>query len=208
MNQAQEGDHILHFAAAIEALGANQPVRQAGLQESFFQQARHGIRPVHHRAIAGFELPAGDELGDGVDDETGFTVIVGGLVEEDFLAFATFGEELFLLPARIAVDDGHGRIQNCLLRTVILLEQDGLAVGMVFFEAQNVPIIGAAPAVNRLIGVAHAKNVVMGRRQVLNQVVLGNIGVLELVDQDMPEALGIFLADIRVIGQQVGGHQE
>ncbi len=113
VDQAQEGDHVLDFAAPVESLRADQPIGEPRLQEGFLEQAGHGIGAIHHRAFARLELAAGDQLRDRIHDEGGFGVIIGRFIEENLLAVRRARLKRLLAAAvRSAVDDAHGRIQD------------------------------------------------------------------------------------------------
>ena len=152
VDQAQEGDHILDFAPAVEPLRAHQPVGQPRLQEGFFNDAGLRVGAVHHGAVAGLELLAGDELGDGVHDKGCLAVIIERFIVDDLVARAAVREEFFLPAVVRLVDDSHGRVEDGLLRAVVLLEQDDLRAGEVLLEALHVAVVRAAPAVH---GVMH-----------------------------------------------------
>src|ERR1035438_3800660 len=76
--------------------------------------------------------------------------------------------------------DGAGRRENVLGGAVVLLQADGFGLGVVAFEVQNVPDVGAAPAIDRLVFVAHHADIAMLFRQQTHEVVLGAVGVLVL----------------------------
>ncbi len=92
VGQAQVGDHVFDFAASVEALRADQPIGQAGLQEGFFQQAGLGVGAIHDGALARLELLAGDQLRDGIYNEGSLGIIVGRFIIEELLALSAFGE--------------------------------------------------------------------------------------------------------------------
>ena len=159
MHQAQVSQHILDLAAAIEALGADQLIRQPGVQEGLFQQAGLGVGAVHDGEVAGLGMLAADQGGDGVYDKGGFSAIIIGLVERDFQPIAALGEQAFWLAVRVTVNDRHGHIQDALGGAVVLLEQDHLGGRVILLEAQHVAVICAPPAVDGLVGIADGKNV-------------------------------------------------
>ena len=76
-------------------------------------------------------------------------------------------------------------------RPVILLESHHRRVGEIGLEAQDVPDLGAPPAIDALIIIADAAEIAVPLRQEAQPEILGDIGVLVLVDQDVPEALVI-----------------
>ncbi len=65
---------------------------------------------------------------------------------------------------RVAVDDRHGHVQDELGGAVVLLEQDHLRLGEILLEAQDVAVIGAPPAVDGLVSVAHDEDIPGGTR--------------------------------------------
>ncbi len=164
-DQAKVGDQVLDLAPAVEALGADQAIRQAGLEEGLFQGAGLGVGAVHHRAIARVGLVGQCQTGNGVDHELGLIGLIVSFVVGDLKAPAAVGEEPFEVTALLAVNDGHGRVEDGLRRAVVLLEQDHLGLGVILLEAADVAVVGAAPAVDRLVGIPHDEEVRLGTRQ-------------------------------------------
>ena len=76
-------------------------------------------------------------------------------------------------------------------RAVILLEPDDLRAGEVLFEAQDVGDLGPAPGIDRLVVVADAAEVAARLGEQFQPVILGCVGVLIFVDEDVEEALAI-----------------
>ena len=95
------------------------------------------------------------------------------------------------LAVRVAVDDRHGGIQDGLGGAVVLLQQDHLGIGVIFLEAQQVAVIGAAPGVDGLVGVADHEDVAVEGGHMLEQLVLRQVGILELIHQHVLEAPGV-----------------
>jgi hypothetical protein len=83
-----------------------------------------------------------------------------------------------------------------------------VAPGKVLLEAQDVADLGAAPAVDRLIVVADAGDVAMGLREQAQPQILGDVGVLVLVDQDRPKALLVVGQNVRLRGEQAQAVQQ
>ena len=80
--------------------------------------------------------------------------------------------------------NGRRAFEDDLGGAVILFEADGLNGGKVFFELENVFDVGAAPGVDGLIFVADDTDVSMGTEE-LHELVLGAVGVLVLVDEEV-----------------------
>jgi hypothetical protein len=81
-------------------------------------------------------------------------------------------------------------------RAVVLLELDHLGVREVVLELEHVADVGAAEGVDRLIVIAHHRQVAVLLAQELEPAVLGAVGVLVLVDQHVPEAAAVLVAHL------------
>ena len=93
---------------------------------------------------------------------------------------------------------------------VVRLQPDDAGAGEVFLEAQDVFHFRATPAINRLIVVAYATNIVMALGQQAQPEILHQVGVLVFVHQDVAELavvlrqhLGWLAQDLRHVQQQV-----
>ena len=73
----------------------------------------------------------------------------------------------------------------CAGRAVVALQPDDRGAREVLLEAQDVADLGAAPAVDRLVVVADAGDVLVPLGEQAQPEVLGDVGVLVLVDQDV-----------------------
>ena len=91
--------------------------------------------------------------------------------------------------------------EDVALGAVVALQPDHLGAGEVRLEAQDVVDLGAAPAVDRLVVVADAADVGRAAGDQPQPQVLGDVGVLVLVDQRVAEAA-------LVVGEHVGVLQE
>jgi len=85
------------------------------------------------------------------------------------------------------------RVEDPLRRPVVLLELDNLRIGVVALEVEDVADVGAAPAEDRLVVIANDGEVLLEPREVPQENVLGTVGVLVLVDQDVLVAVLPFL---------------
>ena len=85
-------------------------------------------------------------------------------------------------------DKRRGGGQNVGGGTVIALQPDYFGVGKIFFKAQNVFDFRSAPGIDRLVVVADAAQVAVFLADQTEKQVLGDVGVLILVDHDVFEA--------------------
>ncbi len=208
MDQAQEGDNIFDLTPPVKALRTDQSIGQTRLQKRLFDQTRHGVGTIHHRAVAWLELPGSHELCDRVYDEGGFCVIIRRFVEKDLLSLATLCEEFLTLAIQGAVDDAHRGVQDVLMRTIVLFEQNRLCIGEILLEALHVAPVCTTPCVYRLIGITDHKDILIKGSKLSDQRVLGEIGILEFIHQHMTEALGVFVAHGRIVFEQARGVHE
>ncbi len=115
------------------------------------------------------------------------------------------------LPLRCALlrDDDRSSFEDDLRGAVILLEADGFGVGEILLELEDVADVGAAPGVDALVLVAHHADVLVLAAEQLHQLVLGAVGVLVFVDEEIAVAAVVTLAHFgRDLEQPHGLEQE
>ena len=103
------------------------------------------------------------------------------------LAVVLVGPQLFAQPPLIAPDHAGGCGQNMWGGPVVLLQPHHMRAREILFKAQDVAHLGPAPAIDRLIIVAHAANVLVGPCQKTQPHILGDVGVLIFVHQNVAE---------------------
>ena len=86
-------------------------------------------------------------------------------------------------------------------RAIVLLQPDHRRAGKIFLETQDVLDLGAAPTVDRLVVVADAADVAVLLRQQPQPEILGDVGILILVDQDVAEPVVILRQNVVVLHQ-------
>lgn len=122
---------------------------------------------------------------------------------------AGVGPEVLGAAALVALDDGVGGGEDRLRGAVVLLQQDRRGARVVLLELEDVADGRAPEGVDRLVRVAHHAQLggrvgLPGRAdQLPHQRVLGVVGVLVLVDQDVAEAAAVVLGDVREGLEQV-----
>ena len=93
---------------------------------------------------------------------------------------------------------------------VVLLQPDHPRAGKILFEFQNVADLSPPPAIDRLIVVADAANIAVRLGEQAQPEVLGDVGVLIFVHQNIAEPaliafqhIGVVLKDLQDMQQQV-----
>ena len=91
---------------------------------------------------------------------------------------------------------------------VVLLQADGPGVGEIVGEGLDILDFRTAPAVHRLVIVAHDEHAAPAAAEQAHPLVLDGVGVLEFVDQQVLEARPVTVQQFRVISPQFIGAQQ
>ena len=223
---AEVGQGVAHLLALVEAHPTDDLVGLAGADEHLLEDTRLGVGAVEDGDIGGLE-PTVDELVDLVGDEAGLVTLVVGDVADDAVAVAGVAPQGLLLAALVVLDDRVGSGEDRLGGAVVLLQQDRGRVGEVLLEVEDVADVGAAEGVDRLVGVTDHHQlgrlgprglvgVGVGQRGVVHPVgtelvdqgVLGVVGVLVFVDQHVPEPAPVDLPHLGVGPEELDGRHD
>ena len=117
----------------------------------------------------------------------------------DRLAAAGVGPQCLAQPPGVGRNQSRCGAKNMRGRAVILFQADHLGAGEVGLEFQDVANFGAAPAIDRLVVIADAADVMGGLCQQPQPQILCQVGVLVFVDQDIAEAGMITRQHVRVL---------
>ena len=217
---AQVGDGVLDLAAVVEAGAADDLVGLAGAHEGLFEGAGLGVGAVEDGDVAGAHAVLVGQAVDLLADPAGLVVLGVGDVTGDGGAVSGGGPQVLLAPAAVAGDDGVRGREDVLGGAVVLLQQDGAGRGVVLLELLDVADGGAAEGVDGLVGVADDGELArwQGRAcpggagaadELAHEDVLGVVGVLVLVDQDVAEAAPVHLGHGRAgLEQGDGAHDD
>lgn len=207
VDKAQVGHGVLDFLALEEAQAAIDAVRHGVLHQRLFQHPRLGVGAIEDGAVgqeAAFFLP----ILEAADHEARFVHLVEGGVERNRLALGPFGPQLLAKALGVVGDDAVGSLEDVGGGAVVLLEADGLGPLIVGQEALDVLDLGAAPAVDGLVIVADDHHLAGIPRQHPQPGVLDAVGILELVHQDVLEAIAVVLEDVGLVQPQLVGAQQ
>ncbi len=129
----------------------------------------------------------GSRLLQRADDEVGLFELVVAAERDDARAAGAVGPEPLVLAVAVLADHRRRGVENDLRRAIVLLEADDLRLGKVVLEVEDVAEVGAAPLVDRLIGIADDREIAVDLGEAADQQVLRPVGVLVLVDHHEPE---------------------
>ena len=204
----QVGHGVLDLPAVVEAGAADDLVRDAEAHHRLLDDAALGVRAVQHGELAPVVGVVVVQLAGRRGDERGLVALVLGVVAHDAVARAGVGPQVLRLARRVVGDHRVGGVEDRLGAAVVLVEHDRRDVGEGVLELHDVAVVGAAEAVHRLVGVADDGDVVVAAGEQEDDLVLGLVGVLVLVDEDVLEALAVVLEHVGVVAEQADGVDE
>ena len=138
----------------------------------------------------------------------GLVVLVLRVVPLDELAAHLLGPQRLGLAHEVVVDHRVGGVEDGLRRPVVLIEHDHRRVGERILELEDVANVRTSKAVHRLVAVAHDADVAVLLGQEDDELVLGAVRVLELIDEDVSEPVLVVAEDVGVGLQQLHGHHQ
>ncbi|MEA3219929.1 MAG: hypothetical protein OZX49_01025 [Immundisolibacter sp.] len=200
-DQAQVRQCIANLGPVEEALAAVHAVLDAPHHERFLEGTRLGIGAVQDGRFGARVAGGGPGL-DLLDHEAGLVLLVVGGVQADRFAAAGVGPQVLAQALAVVGDQGIGGGQDGAGGAVVLFQADDLDVRELALELAHVLHLGAAPAVDGLVVVADREQAGVRPGEVAQPGVLQGVGVLELVDQDVPEAPPVVVAQHRLLHPQ------
>ena len=196
------GHDIADLGAVEESRAADDLVGHARAQEHIFEDTRLGVGAVEHGDIV-VARTLGMQLLDLAGNPAALVALVACLESLNLLAIALGRKQALVLALRVVANNGIGGAQDMARRAIVLLQLDGLAVFKVLLKVQDVGDVGATPAINGLVVVAHDHKVLVLGGQQVGDLVLDVVGVLILVDANVAEALLILVEHLGAGAQQL-----
>ena len=189
--------------------GSDDDVPDALLAELFLQQLRLAVGAIEDGAVLRLAVLLADDATELLRDVGGLGLGRGGDADLHLVAAELVGlEELGILRVLALRNDGVGDGEDRRGRSVVLIEHDDLRACEVLLEVEDVPHVGAAPCVDRLVVVADDADVSLPSREQLQQPVLGVVGVLVLVDEQPPERRAVTLQQLGEELEHVDGPEQ
>ena len=158
-----------------------------------------------HRHLAKVGGIVGVELVSGSGHPGRLVALVLGVVADDAFTLSAVGPQRLRLALEVVVDDGVGGVEDRLCAAVVLVEDHRGDVGERLLEVDDVAEVGAAKFVHALIRVTHHAHVAVAVGEEEHHLVLGLVGVLVLVDEDVLEALAVVLENVGMLAEQLDG---
>src|SRR5690625_1431485 len=122
-------------------------------------------------------------------DEAGLRLAVPEALDAHWLSRISLRPERLAEPPLIARDEPGSSTQYRRGGTIVAFQPNNLCVGEVLLEAQDVFALRAAPAVDRLVVIAHAADIVLRHGEQAQPEILGDVGILIFIHEQITEAL-------------------
>ena len=192
-HQLQIGERVLDFLPLVEADATDDLVGNAGATQRIFQCSRLGVGSIQDRdQVLDVVVKRGSRR---PRDEFRLVEIISRAVVADLRPALPLGIEALILAVAVLRDHRRRRIEDDLRGAVVPFELDDAGFGEVVFEVEDVAQVGAAPFVDRLVGIADDTQVAMLACEPLDEQVLRPIGVLILVHHHVHELVRVLVAD-------------
>ena len=207
--QAEVAQQVLHLLALVEAEAAVDAVGDVELAQGLLHGAALGVGAVQDGEGAVGQLVLHARFEDVVRHEGPLLVVAHAPPHADGVALLVLRPDGLLDLVAVLVDQAVGRAHDGLRAAVVLLQLEEGVVGVVVPEVEDVLDAGPAERVDALAVVAHHGEVLVAGGHGAHDVVLGQVGVLVLVHQDVLEALLVLQHHVRMVAEQdVGVEQQ
>ena len=211
--EPKPGAQVLDFGTVEKAGAARDLVGNVRLAQGFLERLGLVVGAVQHGKVPQFLKlrptgadAAGAQALDARHGAFGFVVFAVGIDHAHRLAFAQVAPQVLREQLGVGADHVVGGAQDGAGGAVVLFQLDDLERGEVQRQAFEVVQRGAAPAVDRLVIVAHRRKTRLSGRlaadQQLEHFVLRGVGVLVFIDQHMADQALPFLAHGFMVLQQ------
>ena len=201
-NHLEVSHDVADLGTVEESRAAHDLVGHARAQEHIFENTRLGVGAVEHGDVV-VARALGMQLFDLASNPAALVALIACLEGLNLLAVALGRKQALVLALRVMANNGIGGAQDMTRGAIVLLQLDGLAVFKVLLKVQDVGDVGAAPAINGLVIVAHDHEVLVLGGQQVGDLVLDVVGVLILVDANVAEALLILVEHLGAGAQQL-----
>ena len=206
--EAEVGNQVLDLLALVETEAPVDAVGDVALAQLLLEGTGLGVGPVEDGEVlmAGLLPRPGGE--DAIGDVAALVVVAQGPVHVNLVAVRVAGPHLLADLVLVLGDDRVGRLDDGLRAPVVLLELIDHTVRVVPLEVEDVLDVGPAEAVDALGVVADHADVFPGGTELPDDEVLGEVGILILVDQDEGELLLVLVEQVGEVPEEDVGLEE
>ena len=192
-DQAQIGQRMLDFSPLKKTQAAVDPVRHARREQGVLEHSGLSVRSVEQRNIRPHPTIA-NKTAHLFDDPLGLVLIAQCLPDPDRFTDPSLCPELLAQSIGIALNQLIGAIQNMPKRTIVLFKTNQVRGLKIALERSHVADIRSAKCIDRLVVITDREYRRTRACQQSNPAVLQRIGVLKLIDQQVPKPRLIVVA--------------
>ena len=208
-HHTEVGNDVFDFLTLVKAQATINTIRDTVLTHLFLKGAALCIGTIENGEIAVRRLVLTTDALDVVTHNDGLLPIAVGRFQRQSLTLFILAEHILVNLSLILAYQAIGSLHDELCRAIVLLQLKEARTLIHLLEVEDIVDIGTTKAVDALCIVTHHAHTTMLIRQLQDNLLLGVVGVLVLVDQHIAETLYIFLADVLVtLKQQEGLHQQ
>ena len=207
-NQPNIGQQILDLLVVVERIALVNTIGYSFAAQRVFERLGLVVGAVQNRCLGPLIARSPHLVAQVADHHFGLLAVGIGSEHADLFAHIPFRKALLLHAFRITFDHRIGRLDDRTRRAVILLQLEDHRVGEILLERKDVLDLGPPERIDRLGVVAHHADLRMELRQAPDDDVLGIVGILILIDQDVFELLLVAGRHVGTVSQQDIGLQQ
>ena len=137
-------------------------------------------------------------LANALRNKSSLIPLITGHIGSDFISLHIICPEIFLFTMSVIFDNCISRRQNCFGRAIILLQHNGFGIRIILLKIHNIANISTTPTIDGLIRITYYAKIAIAPSQQSCQLILGPIGILILIHQNITEATLIPTADFLI----------
>ncbi len=201
-DQPKVGYDILDFFALVERQSAVYPIGHSFSAQGFFKYAALGIGAVQDGKIRIGTTFGTPQFCYFVRNDFPFLGIAVGLADPDGFARFFFGEHFFVYLPFVLFYQAVGGTHDGLCGAVVLFQFEDFRVRIQFCEVQYIVNVGSPERIYALCVIPHHTHMPVLLGELQHDAVLGEIGVLVLVYQQVVELFLITRQRLRMVAEQ------
>ena len=195
-DESHVSQSILDLLALIERDSAIDAIRILSLQELFLEHTALVIRAIENGNVAISEIVFLAEFIDASSHHRGFFLVAIGLEHGYLFAYLLLTEDILLNLPAIVLDDTISCSNDGLRGTIVLFKLEESCITIHLLESENVIDACSSETVDALCVIAYHTNALPMLGKQPHDAMLGEVGILILIDKHKLEPVLIALANI------------
>ena len=200
--QTEVGQKVFDLLALVKGQPSIDAVGNVEFSQALLKGTRLGIGPIEDGKVLVKALVVATHFKNAVGHKASFVVVRRCTEHLDFFSLGIGRPNLFGDLVFVVGDDRVGRFDDVRAGAVVLLEFEQLRFRVVLLEVQDVLDVGASERIDALGIVAHDAYIFMHCAELLDDQVLGEVGVLVLVHEDVLEPVLVFVQEVGKVPKQ------